>query len=461
MTNAAPLARFLGSARLLFDTFGVHLPGQPARTVGLAQALSNVADTEQFFADAAAALGHELSVDRQLNGPDGAVSADARSSLSMIRHALEHLSSLCDSAAAATAAPSYAAKAAPRACTTLSVERLFAIIRGGEAMPTVLRYQQLIAEAGREFLKQVTSCSFNYPTARAPFYPDPATGLPFAALRLPSKPSRPTNIQYFHEEMRLMKAWCQSFFRPASQNRVRVLSKWNPGTLPLNTMTSRIDLRAANPSPMELTARASDLAEGKELLLPERKDETVLLAVRAGFQPSVLEADTVLLARVKAADYDNHAYEKMQASWFVESPGEPQVFRMLASAPLDRAGVIAEIAPEVSYVDEDHGQECLLVNEVNLHSLLLRAASLDGGELADPESAVDSRLDADAYNHFGASQELPESQQSQSSRSERSERRHKRKADSSAASSQSSQNNQSQASNAARGRGRGRGKGKS
>ena len=161
-------------------------------------------------------------------------------------------------------------------------------------MPTVLQYGQLKAPATLELIKQLTRCSFSYPTPKQ-FYTDPTLALPFSSIKLPRKKTaaklRQQRKSYTEAELRERREYMALYFRPAPQAAVRSFCKFKAGTPPLSAFGHRVELKSR---PLDLDQRMEDLSDNAGLPLPDRKrnaepaadPDFVFLAVLPGGQPA-------------------------------------------------------------------------------------------------------------------------------------------------------------------------------
>ena len=420
ITDLQPLANFLQHARLVFDGFGVRLRNDRPVQCALVQTLSNLRTAADYYSRQANALRQRLKL-ALCNGSDGSISADVQGSLQIMLEVLEALSSRLQSigGAGATAAVN------PHALTTLALERFFALIRNNTQCPTVLDFSRIRAAATRELIKQVTVCDFTYPSSRRSFYPDPARGLRFSQLRFPKREALyRTPPQLTTQESVTLADYAKTFFRPAPQNTVRAFSKFAPGTLPVNTFEHRVTLQV---EPLNLEERSRQVIEGKEPAtrilgaVPEPKaakdgEPTVFLGVKAGSQPKELQADSLFIVSTAAEFFHDARYGTFNGRWYAISTRGPCLFRYMATAPLRREAVLAEIdcTPFV-----DGGDEYVSVAEQELHGLLLKCRSGDGGDL-DALPDHDAGVEDDAFSYFGLSQ------QTASQEDDRDQRVHRR-----------------------------------
>lgn len=338
-----PLVNFLEQLRALFETFGIHLKGEPARKFSLEQGIERVADIAQYMQAAVDRIKAELETKKNVNGPEGAVSAETMHSLHLVERSLRSLDDLLQRIKDGHESDEdYGQAVALKALGTLLLERFFAQIRAGEPMPTVLRYCQLKMPAMVELFKQLTACPFFYPTQRRQFYPNPDVALPYSALQMPKKKTTAKGKMFKPaltvEQKKKLAEYVRMYFKAAPQNTVRAFCRFKAGTLPLTTFGHPVPLIA---QPMDLVERSESLAANGGLPIVERKgegkegdgkeakgvDTLVYVAVLPGCEPKKLQDEDLFIVRVESKYFDNKIFNPLSGRWYVPTYDEPQVFR--------------------------------------------------------------------------------------------------------------------------------------
>lgn len=407
ISKTAPMAAFLERLKLIYRTFGVHLRGSPADKATLATAITNMRQVNEFFKLTVADVQQALDIKRTVNGPDGSISNDSLQSMQMITTTLESLQQLFKSKAKHPGFEEYHKVMAMKSCTTLLLERFFAQVRAAVQTPTQLAFCRVKLSAARELVKQATRCAFFYPSARNSFYPAPETALPFSAIKFLKKvPIKERGPQLSEADEQKLRDHAQLHFKPTPQNTVRnSYCKSNAGTLPINAYGPAVELKS---NPMDLDGRAADLAKevkGDDVPIPEAKrsgdGKTVYLAVMPGNAPSVLHEEVLYIVATDEKFFDDKRYDKLKGDWFVPNLRQPQVFTYMATADLLRSDIIKEINCE-EFTDDDKRRSVLL-DDILLFSLL--AASRRTTEAESEPYAEDERLEDDAHDYFGHSQQ--------------------------------------------------------
>jgi hypothetical protein len=408
VSRVRPLKDFLGHLRRLYETFGLHLRGKVVARRSLVDGIADVSAVATALAAQTAAVRERVGRDT-VNGPDGAISNDSGHSLRIIRESLQGVRELFARVVDEDAnAADYASCFALKACSQNPLEHFFAKIHVAEAMPTVLQYGQLKAPATLELIKQLTRCSFSYPTPKQ-FYTDPTLALPFSSIKLPRKKTaaklRQQRKSYTEAELRERREYMALYFRPAPQAAVRSFCKFKAGTPPLSAFGHRVELKSR---PLDLDQRMEDLSDNAGLPLPDRKrnaepaadPDFVFLAVLPGGQPAGIALEDIYVVAVDGAYYDNPLYDPLAGFWMVPNYDDVQVFQFMAAADLRREHILAEISVE-GYQDEQN-RLCAAVDEATLHRLLVAARkSAEEGSVRHDE---DPRLESDAFPYFGVSQ---------------------------------------------------------
>lgn len=410
ISQVAPLISLLERLRLLYETFGLHLRGKTVARRSLADGIANLSAIAEAVETHVAAVRERVDKDT-VNGPDGAISNDCRQSLRIMHESLVGVRDLFSRVVEEDeSAVDYQSCFALKACGQQPVERFFSKMHAAVPMPTALQYCQTKAQTGLELIKQLTRCPFYYPISKQ-FYPDIDLALAFSAIDLPRKKTtekqKMVRLHFTDEENRRRREYLGRFFRPAPQSTVRSICKFRAGTPPLSTFAHRVELKS---QAMDLERRADDMSDNAGLPLPERErnadpadpaDDSnfVFLAVLPGGQPEKLLEEDLYVVAVDAASYDNKQYDPLAGYWMVPNDREPQVFRYMAKANLQRRHILAEISVEAYQDKEDF---CAAVDETTLHLLLVKARR--SAEEGSAQHEDDPRLESDAFPFFGVSQ---------------------------------------------------------
>jgi hypothetical protein len=421
------LSILLGKLRAFYDVFGVHLRGQAPADHTLAEGIDTVRDLIDFLADEVKNIRSERKIAREtLNGPDGAFSNDSRHSLQLILDGMLGLQGFCNQVQAVVGGENYLRHVKLKAFTTLALERMFSFFNVAGGTVTWLAYCQRKTPAAKELVKQLTFCGFDYPLPRKPFYPDPATALQYHRICWPAKESlAPAVAPASKLQKRELADYCKAHYKPTQQNRVRVFSKFNAGTMPLSTFEQAVPFSAA---PIDLNQRRSALDEKAGMRLPEfeRKADAKFAFFAVGGKaprPAGLLDEPVFIVSVAVEGAENKRRSNLDGFWYVPDAEQPSLWNFMVGGVLRREDILAEIGCEV--VDTTEGTS-LLVDEKTLNIMLLHAMQVQpepaaaGGDEDDDAGGVEH----DGFEMLGQTQQT--SSTTEAENAERKQRRDRR-----------------------------------
>ncbi|VDI76963.1 Hypothetical predicted protein [Mytilus galloprovincialis] len=226
--SSSPLVKFLEFLNMFHKAIGVTLP--------------NVSN-EDSFEDRIAVLQKQkvyefliqcnerirdfTGINKTLQGPEGACSAQSVSDLKMMIDSLQQVLDLVRKVK-----PTFEERLNIKSCLTLVVENLFAEMRQGNDMPLVLQFSQRFHSCTRELLKRVTKSSFVYFTGENSYYH--RTDNSYVSFQEIPRMDLPVKKKLSADQMSKLRCWRSEFGQSVRQNTVRGLTtKDKPGTLPL------------------------------------------------------------------------------------------------------------------------------------------------------------------------------------------------------------------------------------
>ena len=91
VTGLSKTVTFLKNLGCLYDTFGLHEKGTPAKKVTLREAKENVDKVCSEVQRTAASVKERFNLSRETNGPEGTVSKNTQDSLTLLRKGMNRL----------------------------------------------------------------------------------------------------------------------------------------------------------------------------------------------------------------------------------------------------------------------------------------------------------------------------------------------------------------------------------
>lgn len=220
---------FLKNLGMFYNAFGIHLKHKrPEKTQTLQQCIETVKKVQTYLETTVSTRQAVLNTTRQLNGPEGAVSARTIKSVEMIASELERLQKVINDTTDGMF------KIDMQSTLTLCVENIHAVGHFKQQFPTMLEHARNISNTVRESLKRIASWAAVYYTHRDTYYPVP-DGKSFTIQEIP-KMDRLFPRQNLSQEMKQkMRDWANDHGKCVRQRTVRQQSTmFNAGTLPLN-----------------------------------------------------------------------------------------------------------------------------------------------------------------------------------------------------------------------------------
>ena len=211
VTSLSKTTAFLKNLGCLYDTFGIHEKGTPAKKVTLREAKENVDKVCSLVQRTVASVKERFNLSRETSVPEGTVSKKTQDSLILLRRGMnmliENVSSIN---------PSFVDLVELLTLLTTQVENLHAVSHFKHGIFSALNYSQDFGTIVKESLKRITKWAAKYFTHDGSYYHVPDTSMPLSA---PSTMALPAVQRVTKEDEAVMKEWMENY-RPVRQRAV-------------------------------------------------------------------------------------------------------------------------------------------------------------------------------------------------------------------------------------------------
>ena len=177
VTGLSKTVTFLKNRGCLYDTFGRHEKGTPAKKVTLREAKENVDKVCSEVQRIVASVKGRFNLSRETNGPEGTVSKKTQDSLTMLRKEVNRLIQNINSIN-----PLFIDQDELLALLTTHVENLHVVSHFEHETFRTLNYAQDFGTIVKDSLKRITTWAAKYFTHDKSYYPFPDTFMPLSAV---------------------------------------------------------------------------------------------------------------------------------------------------------------------------------------------------------------------------------------------------------------------------------------
>ena len=228
LTRLNGTVTYLKNLGMFYDAFSIHLKHKSPKTKKtLQQCIDQVKAVQTYLESTVSTRQAQLNTARQLNGPEGAVSARTIKSVNMIHTELTQLQQTIND----TAHGNFQMDV--QSLLTLCVENIHAIGHFKQQFPTMLEHARNLSNTVRESLKRIASWAAVYYTHRDSYYPVPESSISIRDIPKMDVPIQKQKIS--QETKQKMRDWANDHGKSVRQRTVRQqTTMFSAGTLPLN-----------------------------------------------------------------------------------------------------------------------------------------------------------------------------------------------------------------------------------